>query len=73
MKIQAKELKTGMTVRNGYWTVDVEKITEGVLKNGKRTFKISGKGVMKYTASKKTRNYDSVEFTFKENTKVDVI
>ena len=73
MKIQAKELKTGMTVRNGYWTVDVEKITEGVLKNGKRTFTISGKGVMKYTASKKTRNYDSVEFTFKGNTKVDVI
>lgn len=73
MKIQAKELKTGMTVRNGYWTVDVESVTEGELKNGKKTFTIRGKGIMKYTASKKTRNYDSVEFTFKETTKVDVL
>lgn len=73
MKIQAKEIKIGMIIRRDYWTVEVERIVEGFLKNGKKTYTIGGKGVMKYTGIKKTRDYDSVEFTFKENTKVDVV
>lgn len=74
MKIAAKELKIGMTVRNGYWTIDIDKIEEGVLKNGKTTYTVFGKGTHRHTGYKgKTTKYDSIDFTFKADTKVNVI
>jgi len=73
MKIQAKELKTGMTVRDGYFTIEISKIVEGTLKNGKAIRTVSGKGIHKYTASNKTKAHDCLELTFKSTTKVNVI
>ena len=71
MQISAKELKIGMTVRNGYWTVDIDKIEEGVLKNGKTTYTVSGKGTHRNTGYRgKITKYDSIDFTFKADTKV---
>lgn len=73
MKIQAKELKTGMTIRLGYWVVEIEKISSGVQKNGKIFFTVSGKTV---TTRKdkfgRTREFYS-ENIIRENTKVSIL
>ena len=73
MKITAAELKTGMTVRDGYFTIEISDIKEGTLKNGKVIITVGGKGIHKYTGSNKTKSYDRLELTFKASTKVNVI
>ena len=42
MKIQAKDLKVGMTVKNGYWSMLINTIKLSNLKNGTPTVIISG-------------------------------
>lgn len=71
MKIQAKDLKVGMTVRAGYWILKIENITNGILKNGKKTIIVEGITIIKHTGSTKTREA-FLEMTFKESTKVNV-
>jgi len=73
MKITAKEIQTGMTVKDGYLTIEVSNIEKGTLKNGKITYTVSGKGTHKHTGSKRVDNHNNLSLTFKENTKVKVI
>lgn len=71
MKIQAKDLKVGMTVRAGYWILKIENITNGMLKNGKKTITVEGITIMKHTGSTKTKEA-FLKLTFKELTKVNI-
>jgi len=72
MKIEAKDLKVGMRVRDGYLTIEIIEIVEGKLKNGKDIRTVSGKGTRKHTASRKVTNTDRSELTFKSTTKVNI-
>lgn len=71
MKIQAKDLKVGMTVRAGYWILKIENITNGILKNGKKTIIVEGITIMKHTGSTKIKEA-FLNLTFKELTKVNI-
>jgi len=72
MKVLAKDLKVGMTIRLGYWVVEIESIKESLLKNGKVFFIVSGK-----TRSNKNKFNSNHVFNsdnnIKENTIVTVL
>ena len=66
MKIQAKDLKVGQTVRTGYLTIVIDKIEKGFQKNGTPTITVFGVG------TKNGRTNPGWHCTFKENTIVNV-
>ncbi len=54
MKIQAKDLKKGMTIKRGSWLIDVDALEEGVTKTGKETMIITSNHITKPTTIKAT-------------------
>jgi FlaG/FlaF family flagellin (archaellin) len=66
MKILAKDLKVGMTVKSGYVTVEIKEMQNGFQKNGAATITVTG------TGTKNKRTCEGWELVFRELTKVDV-
>lgn len=73
MKITAKEIETGMTVKDGYLTIKVDSIEKGKLKNGKITYTVIGNGTRRHTGTKIEQKIEALRMTFKAETKIKVL
>tara|TARA_R110001606_G_scaffold341398_1_gene489736 strand:- start:355 stop:576 length:222 start_codon:yes stop_codon:yes gene_type:complete len=65
MKIQAKDVKVGMTITWGVVTVTVKRIENGVQKNGKETVSFYGDGVRSMGRGYDKRALKNYDFTMK--------
>ena len=65
MKIQAKNVKIGMTITWGVMTVKIEEIINGTQKNGKETVTFKGQGLRSYGRNHPKKAWPNYEFTMK--------
>ena len=61
MKIQAKDLKIGMLIVDGVWSMKVESIKKGFLKNGKPTTTVEGRQNRVAPKNKKAPTYKNLQ------------
>jgi translation elongation factor P/translation initiation factor 5A len=65
MKIQAKDVKVGMTITWGVNTITIEKIENGFQKNGKATVTFVGTNIRSYGRGVKNSTWLNYDFTMK--------
>ncbi len=72
MKIKAKEVKLGMKIGWGVITITVEKITNGMQKNGIETISFEGVGTRSMGKGYKPLKEYKTDFTVKSETFLDL-
>ena len=75
MKIQAKDLKVGQTIKDGVWTMKIEKIENDTQKNGTPLKQVYGKATRKAPKGFRGFVYQNLEQSraYKELTFINII